>query len=143
MFMNRRLTRCREDRLIAGVASGVAEYFDLDPSLVRVLWFLSILLGGVGLFLYIGMAIIVPIEPISSEATAEVAGVPGGHRHASRGEGRLTTFVGFVLILFGGLALTHQLLPSLDIERYVVPTIAIAIGAVLVVTSVRREPMQQ
>lgn len=141
--MNRRLTRCREDRLIAGVASGVAEYFDLDPSLVRVLWFLSILLGGVGLFLYIGMAIIVPIEPISTEATAEVTGLAGGHRHASRGEGRLTTFVGFVLILFGGLALSHQLLPSLDIERYVVPTIAIAIGAVLVVTSVRREPMQQ
>ena len=140
--MNRRLTRCRDDRMIAGVASGVAEYFELDPSLVRVLWFLSIFLGGLGLFLYIGMAIIVPIEPISSETAAVVAGAPG-HRHSSRGEGRLTTFVGFVLILFGGLALSQQLLPALDIERYVVPTIAIAIGAVLVVTSVRREPMQQ
>ncbi len=139
----RRLTRCREDRLIAGVASGVAEYFDLDPSLVRVLWFLSILLGGLGLLLYIGMAIIVPIEPLSTEAAADAATAPSSHRHASKGEGRLTTFVGFVLILFGGLALTHQLLPAWDIERYVVPTIAIAIGAVLVVTSVRREPMQQ
>jgi phage shock protein C len=143
MLMNRRLTRCRDDRLIAGVASGVAEYFDLDPSLVRVLWFLSILLGGLGLFLYIGMAIIVPNEPISAETAADAAITPAGHRHASRGEGRLTTFVGFVLILFGGLALSHQLLPAWDIERYVVPAVAIAIGAVLVVTSVRREPMQQ
>ena len=61
--MNRRLYRCRHDQRIAGVASGVAEYFDADPSLVRVLWILSFFLGGVGLLLYIAMAIIVPLEP--------------------------------------------------------------------------------
>lgn len=141
--MNRRLTRCREDRMIAGVAAGVAEYFDLDTSLVRILWFLSILLGGVGLFLYIGMAIIVPLEPHVGELATEAANAPAGHRHSPRGEGRLTTFVGAILILFGALALSHQLLPDWDIERYLVPAIAIAIGAVLVVTSIRREPMRQ
>ena len=46
--MNRRLYRCRENRILAGVASGVAEFFDLDPTLVRVLWFLSIFVGGLG-----------------------------------------------------------------------------------------------
>ena len=61
--MNRRLYRCRHDKRVAGVASGIAEYFDADPSLVRVLWVLSILLGGFGLLLYIAMAIIVPLEP--------------------------------------------------------------------------------
>ena len=61
--MNRRLYRCRHDRRLAGVAGGVAEFFDLDPTLVRILFFLSIFLGGMGLFLYIGMAIIVPLEP--------------------------------------------------------------------------------
>jgi phage shock protein C len=40
--MNRRLYRCRQDRRLAGVAAGVAEFFGLDPTLVRVLWFLSI-----------------------------------------------------------------------------------------------------
>ena len=53
--MNRRLSRCRENRVIAGVASGVAEFFGLDPTLVRVLWFLSIFFGGVSLLLYIGL----------------------------------------------------------------------------------------
>lgn len=61
--MNRRLYRCRENRVLAGVAAGVAEFFDLDPALVRILWFLSIFVGGVGILLYIGLAIIVPLEP--------------------------------------------------------------------------------
>src|SRR5262245_28984939 len=63
MQVNRRLYRCRENRQLAGVAAGVAEYFGLDPTLVRVLWFLSIFVGGFSILLYIGLAIIVPLEP--------------------------------------------------------------------------------
>src|SRR6185503_8581701 len=64
MQVNRRsLYRCRHDKRLAGVASGIAEYFDLDVSLVRVLWVLSVFVGGMGLFLYVALAIIVPLEP--------------------------------------------------------------------------------
>ena len=112
--MNRRLYRCRENRVIAGVASGVAEFFGLDPTLVRVVWFLSIFFGGVTLLLYIGLAIIVPLEPLSAEAAAAAAtgasAVPEGHRHKAGGSGRWTTFIGIVLLLFGGLALVGALL---------------------------------
>ncbi len=59
----RRLYRCSHDRVLAGVASGVAEYFDLDPSLVRIMWVISIFFGGLTFFLYIAMALIVPVEP--------------------------------------------------------------------------------
>ncbi len=59
----RRLYRCRHDQRLAGVASGVAEYFDLDPTLVRVLWIVSVFFGGFTLLLYIVMAIVVPLEP--------------------------------------------------------------------------------
>ena len=80
--MNRRLYRCRHDQQIAGVASGLAEYFDLDPSLVRVLWFLSIFFGGLGLLLYIVMAIIVPLEPecgaLQTARPADRAATPTG-----------------------------------------------------------------
>ena len=61
--MNRRLYRCRHDKRLAGVSSGLAEYFDLDVSLVRILWVVSIFFGGLGILLYIVMAIIVPMEP--------------------------------------------------------------------------------
>jgi len=144
--VNRRLYRCRHDRRLAGVAAGVAEFFDLDPTLVRLLWVVSIFFGGLGLLLYIGMAIIVPLEPLSAdEAAAQAAGeatVPEGHRHPTRGDGRWTTVVGGALILFGSLALVDRFLPALDVEHFVVPAIMIAIGAILVAGAVRREPME-
>jgi phage shock protein PspC (stress-responsive transcriptional regulator) len=147
MQVNRRLYRCRHDRRLAGVASGVAEYFDLDPSLVRVLWFVSIFFGGVTLLLYIGMAIIVPLEPVSTEAAAtpeaaEASVVPEGHRHATRDHGRWTTFVGLALIFFGSLALIDRYLPVLDVKHLLVPAVAIGLGAFLVASAVRRDPKE-
>jgi len=140
--MNRRLYRCRDNRILAGVAGGVAEYFDLDPSLVRILFFVSMFFGGIGLLLYIGMAIIVPLEPVSAVALAEGAAVPEGHRHTRGGDGRWTTLIGLGLILFGTLALLDRFLPALDVENVVVPVVVIGIGAFLVATAVRREPME-
>jgi len=137
--MNRRLYRCRHDKILAGVASGVAEYFDLDPSLVRILFLVSTFFGGLGLLLYIAMAIIVPLEPISADAAAETTVVPEGHRHASRGSGNWTTVVGAGLVLLGSLALLHQVLPGWNVDRFVFPALAIGIGTFLVARAVRRE----
>lgn len=154
--MNRRLYRCRHDQRIAGVASGLAEYFDLDPSLVRVLFVLSIFLGGMGLLLYIAMAIIVPLEPDvvytpaageATDASSETpAGAPTGwhmapasHRHAGRGSGQAGTWFGIVLILFGGLALVDAVLPGwADGGRFLWPAFILGIGALLVISAVRR-----
>ena len=62
--MNRRLYRSPDDRVLAGVAGGMAETYDFDPSLVRVGWALLILVtGGLFLLLYIVMALIVPLRP--------------------------------------------------------------------------------
>ncbi|HVQ22654.1 MAG TPA: PspC domain-containing protein [Candidatus Saccharimonadia bacterium] len=62
--MDDRLYRSRSDRMIAGVAGGLAEHYDLDPSLVRIGWALLILFtGGLFLLLYIVMVIVVPDEP--------------------------------------------------------------------------------
>lgn len=62
--MNRRLYRSNSERVLGGVAGGVAEYFDLDPALVRVAWAVLILAsGGIFLLLYIVMWIVVPEAP--------------------------------------------------------------------------------
>lgn len=62
--MNRRLYRSVRERVLGGVAGGVAEYFDLDPSLVRIAWAILILAsGGIFLLLYIVMWIVVPEAP--------------------------------------------------------------------------------
>lgn len=155
--MNRRLSRCRHDRLLAGVAGGLAEYFDIDPTLVRVLWVVSVFFGGLGLFLYVLMAIIVPLEPEVGPAALAPEGDPAGeaavsppvgwhsqpaaHRHPTRGTGRLVTFFGIALILFGALALLDAFLPAwADSGRFLWPAFILGIGAILVASAVRREP---
>jgi phage shock protein PspC (stress-responsive transcriptional regulator) len=136
--MNRRLYRCRENRVITGVASGVAEFFGLDPTLVRVIWFLSILFGGVTLLVYIGLAIIVPLEPLAAGASTAPAETAEPHRHDSGRGGRWVTIFGIALILLGGLALLNVVVPSIATARYLWPLFIIGMGAVLVVGSMRR-----
>lgn len=52
-----------QNRMIAGVCGGVAEYVNLDPVIVRILWILLIFLGGSGIFFYILSWILIPINP--------------------------------------------------------------------------------
>ena len=59
----RRLMRSRYDRKIAGVCAGVAEYFDLDVTLVRIVWLLVALFGGGGVIAYLVGWIVMPEEP--------------------------------------------------------------------------------
>lgn len=59
----KRLMRSRTERWVAGVCGGVAEYFDLDVVLVRVLWFIVALFGGGGLVAYLVCWIVMPQEP--------------------------------------------------------------------------------
>lgn len=62
--MDDRLYRSRDDRMIAGVAGGVAEHLDADPSIIRIVWALLIFLtGGLALLVYIVMAVVVPERP--------------------------------------------------------------------------------
>jgi phage shock protein C len=64
MELRNRLYRSRRDRMIAGVASGIGEYLDLDPTIVRLLWVLGLFTTGpVALFLYLLCAVIIPREP--------------------------------------------------------------------------------
>ncbi len=60
----RRLYRSTNDRWIGGVAAGVADYFDVDPTIVRILWLVSMpFTGFVTLIVYIIMLIVVPLGP--------------------------------------------------------------------------------
>ena len=61
--MARKLYRSRTNRVLLGVCGGLAEHFDWDPTLVRVLTVVSLFVSGVGLIAYIVMAIAVPVEP--------------------------------------------------------------------------------
>jgi phage shock protein C len=60
----KRLYRSDDERIIAGVCGGIGEYFDIDPTIIRLLWVVFILAGGSGIIAYILAWIIVPERPL-------------------------------------------------------------------------------
>ena len=64
--MERRLYKSNTNKMLDGVCGGIAEYFDIDPTLVRLAWVLFCALGGSGILAYIVAAIIIPRSPINN-----------------------------------------------------------------------------
>lgn len=58
--MKKRLYRSTREKMLFGVCGGVAEYFDTDPTIIRLAWVVFSLLGGSGILAYIIAAIIMP-----------------------------------------------------------------------------------
>ena len=61
--MNKRLYKSNTNKMVDGVCSGIAEYFDLDPTLVRLAWVLLCALGCSGFLAYLIAVVIIPREP--------------------------------------------------------------------------------
>jgi len=69
VLARKRLIRPRQNRKVAGVCAGFAEYFDLDVTLVRVVWLISVFLGvGLTLIAYLVAWIVMPDEPLALPA---------------------------------------------------------------------------
>ena len=59
----KRLTKSNTNKTISGVCGGIAEYFSIDPTIVRIAWILFSLFGGSGIIAYIICALIIPSAP--------------------------------------------------------------------------------
>lgn len=125
--MNERLYRSRSDRMIAGVAGGLAQSMRLDPSLVRIVWAILVFAtGGIALVIYIVMAIVVPEEQ-------------PGTVHAARAPMTGSSFalpVGAGLVVLGAYLLLRQYVPALDFNR-IWPVFLIATGVLLLLVAMR------
>ena len=126
MARRQRLTKSARERMVFGVAGGLAEYFDIDPVLVRVVFALLVLSTGVGLIAYIVLAIVMPSQTSVAAEQSDVVreNVEGMRGDVSRvgewmgsalrregDEGRSAAgsgrryLAGAVLIVVGGLLL--------------------------------------
>lgn len=61
--MEKRLYKSNRDKVLCGVCGGIAEYFNVDPTLIRLLWAAFCIMGGSGVLAYIIAAIIIPRRP--------------------------------------------------------------------------------
>jgi phage shock protein C len=141
--MTRRLYRSRTDSVLGGVAGGVAEYLDADPSIVRIIWaILAIVTGGIFLVLYIVMWIVVPETPDSLAAAAPSA--PGATpaagtapvRRERRASGGGAMVFGLILVGLGAYFLIDEYLPQVDVNA-LWPVALVILGLVLLVNSLR------
>ena len=72
--MNKQLTRNPNDKMVAGVASGLAEYFGIDPTIVRIIFLLMLLPGGISPLVYLVLWLVMPertVAPGSGQGNAE------------------------------------------------------------------------
>ena len=59
----KKLHKSRKNKMLCGVCAGVAEYFNLDPTVVRVIWAILSVCGGLGIIAYVICACLMPEEP--------------------------------------------------------------------------------
>jgi len=119
----RRLHRRTDDRVLAGVASGLGDYFTVDPLLIRILLVASIVFGGLGIFLYVAAWLLVPDDRSDrsiAERTLGAMSLPGG-------------FLGGLLAVIGALILlgTVSAIVGDGGGGLAVAVIVVAIGALL------------
>lgn len=60
----KRLKRSIRDKMLAGVCGGLADYFEIDPTIIRLAFVLAVLIGGTGILAYLIMWLIVPKEEL-------------------------------------------------------------------------------
>ena len=63
--MKKKLFKSRNDRKVAGVCGGIAEYIDIDSTLIRLVWVLLVFCAGTGFLAYIIAAIVMPDESVN------------------------------------------------------------------------------
>jgi len=134
----KRFYKSRHDRVIDGICGGLAEYFEISPLMVRLVWILSIFFGGAGIAAYIAAMILVPINPHQSAPSAlspdEEAKL---HQLRNRNHGLLA---GIVLVIAGIIFLLDELnLFSFHWIwhnfpwKYLLPSVLIFSGIVLII----------
>ena len=160
--MEKRLYRSRDDRMIAGVCGGLAEYFNMDPTIVRIIFVLLIFANGLGILAYIIMAIVVPltgskvtepkeaikenVEEIKETATElghEIRSTFTGEETKPEEESKIhqrrRSLFGIILIVLGVLFLmgSLNLFPWFH-WGYLWPLILVAVGLIIIFSARRR-----
>ncbi|NLM52638.1 MAG: PspC domain-containing protein [Firmicutes bacterium] len=116
--MMKKLYRSRKQQLLGGVCAGIANYFNIDVTLVRLIWVVVGLIGGSGLLAYIIAWIIIPLEP--EEDIIDVT--PNNEQSLN------SRALGWIIIVIGIILLLRRFEFFLIINRYIIPILLIVLG---------------
>lgn len=125
MFL-KKLYRSRDQQMLGGVCMGIARYFNVDVTLIRLLWVIVGLAGeGIGLPAYIIAWVVIPEEP----GIDEVIDISPSAGEAAKVDSRT---IGLIVIAIGVFLLLRRFLPLAFIRVYFWPLAIIGVGLLLV-----------
>jgi len=138
--MKKKLYRSRTQRMLGGVCGGIAEYFDIDPTLVRLLFVALTFIGGTGFFIYIVASIVIPEKPLSGEKDEHGTFVDAASVYDGVSSGRGAMIIGAVLIIIGLLSLVKKIVPQVwyYVKNMSWPVAFIIIGLAIIVMSLKK-----
>lgn len=128
--MEKKLQRDTQHRVIGGVCAGLANYFGMDASLLRLLLAFMILFAGTGFWLYIILWIVMPAAVSQPTSDTVDAVMTDTQQTPKPNKGSLV--VGLILIGLGAIGLLHRFVPSFNWQM-VWPVLLIALGLVLLI----------
>jgi phage shock protein C len=156
--MEKRLYRSRNQRMIWGVCGGLAQYFNIDPTIVRLIFILTIPLGGIGIITYIILSFVVPLENTQTtepkdtikenvqeiKETAEAIGkdlqstfsAKERNKETSENNGpRSSLVIGIIILIIGVISLLFTIGPHIVWWlrwAYLWPVLIITIGLLII-----------
>lgn len=144
MAVEKRLYRSRTNRVFFGVCGGLAEYLNIDVTLVRLVTVLVSIWGGVGVVAYIVAALVIPEEPVALKGVKKLKNQKDdfGTKIESAAQDFKKNFDGknkedkswiggLILITLGMLFLIHQFVPFLDFDK-TWPLFLIILGLIVI-----------
>ncbi|MFA6130779.1 MAG: PspC domain-containing protein [Patescibacteria group bacterium] len=134
----KKLTRSKKDRILFGVCGGLAEYFHIDATIVRIIFIVAIFLHGIGLLAYFALVLLVP-EAESSEEVKQavqtplpVIAQPSAIEKSSWFENNRTTLA-VLIIIIGFYCLFAPMLHFADYLKFFWPSLIILGGLFLII----------
>lgn len=146
--MNKKLYRSNKEKMLGGVAGGLAEYFAIDPTLVRIIFVVSLFVGGAGVIAYIILWIVVPEEPYvfatpsptpenkpneeSGNASINEISQQQYYQAVTDQKHKRSSVMGILLIIIGLLFLLSNFIPRIHFgDLWSLILIALGIGLLL------------
>lgn len=131
----KKLFRSVDDNIIAGVCGGLAKYFQIDSSLIRIIFVLLAIGGGSGILIYLILWLVVPMEKGTERETDKDKTKSVAKEIKTETKVKKTkriNILGIVLILVGLVSLWNQIFPKLIDWEIVWPVILVLIGTLLI-----------
>jgi phage shock protein C len=149
--MYKKLYRSVTDKMLGGVCGGLAEYFAIDPVIVRLIFVLAVIFGGSGILAYIILWIVIPqkpyiITPFNTNPPSGDAGTQGDEKksenpdsnmnyvNVNRNQSNRSIYAGAFLILLGGIFLLDNFVPHFHFGDFW-PLILIGLGFAIILNA--------